>query len=168
MKRIICAAAALLIVAGAFASCGKNGQIKGTSSPAGDGTTAQPDPLAKDYYHNTVTQENGDTTTHRTDFIEQDSHGIEVVMISADVKPGQLCSIRIKGAPESVFKIELYENSVRRLEIEELRKAQSDKDGYASFQFVMPESVKAGAKAVIIRQQGIKTNYVRTAIYVKQ
>lgn len=168
MKRIICIAAAMLIAAGVFASCGVKERPSETQRTARETTTREPDPLAGDYYLNTVTKDNGDTTTHRTDVIEQDSHGIEVVMMSADAKPGQLCSIKIKGAPESVFRIELYENSLTRLEIEGLSKAESDKDGFASFQFVMPGTVKAGAKAVIIRQQGLKTNYVRTAIYVTQ
>lgn len=168
MRKIICIAAAMLIAAGAFASCGVKERPSETQRTARERTTREPDPLASDYYLHTVTKENGDTTTHRTDVIEQESHGIEVVMMSADVKPGQLCSIKIKGAPDSVFRIEIYENSITRLEIEDLSKAESGKDGYATFQFVMPETVKAGAKAVVIRQQGLRTNYVRTAIYVKQ
>lgn len=168
MKKIICIAAAILIACGVFAACGKDGGTSKNTSSARERTTKEPDPLAEEYYLNTVTQDNGDTTTHRTDFVEQESHGIEVIMISADAKPGQLCSIKIKGNPESVFKIDIYEDARTRLEVEGLVNAESDKDGYATFQFIMPETVKAGAKAVIIRQQGIKTNYVRTAIYVKQ
>ncbi len=167
MKKIICITAALLIAAGAFASCGQKENDTGTTQETAVINTQKPDPLAEEYYLNTVTQENGDTTTHRTDFIEQNSHGIEVEMISADVKPGNMCRIKVKGEANAVFKIAVYENALNRLETLELENTESDKNGIANWTFVMPEGTKPGAKAVVIKQLNKNENYVTTVIYVK-
>lgn len=148
----------ILAAALALASCGKAEITKEE--------TFTPDPVAADYYNQTQTQANGDTTTHRSDRIEQEGTGVKVEIISADVKPGDLCALTIKGEANSEFSIEIYDDRETVLKIEGLKNAESDENGTARWQFFMPDDAKIGAKAVIIRQVG-SNNYARTAMYVK-
>ena len=163
MKKALCIILAAFAVLSVFAACGKT-EKKDVEEPTSEQWA--PDSAAEEYYANTVTQENGDTTTHRTDRIDQDSHGVKVEMLSQDAKAGDLCSITINGEANAEFTIEFYNDGATRLDIPEIGNARSDENGTARWQFFMPSYAKSGAKAVVIRQVGSE-NYVRAVIYVK-
>ena len=163
MKKALCIILAVFAVCAAFTACGKI-EKKTDNEP----TSAQwtPDPAAAEYYANTVTQENGDTTTHRADRVYQDSHGVKVEMLSQDAKPGDLCSITVKGEANAEFSIEFYNDGANKLDVPGTGNVTSDEKGTARWQFYMPAYAKSGAKAVVIRQVGTE-NYVRAVIFVK-
>ena len=163
MKKTLCIILALFTLLFVFGACGKQ-ETKGETESSSEAWT--PDPAAAEYYSNTVTQENGDTTTHRADKIYQDAHGVKVEMLSQDAKAGDLCSITVKGEANAEFSIEFYNDGANRLDVPDAGNVSSDENGTARWQFYMPSYAKSGAKAVVIRQVGTE-NYVRAVIFVK-
>lgn len=163
MKKTLCIILAVFAVFTAFAACGRSEKKTDEKATSGQWT---PDSAAAEYYENTVTQKNGDTTTHRNDVIYQDPHGVKVEMLSQDVKAGDLCSITAKGEKNAEFSIEFYNDGANKLDVPDAGSAESDENGTVKWQFYMPTYAKSGAKAVIIRQTGSE-NYVRAVIFVK-
>ncbi len=163
MKKTLCVFFALAALLFIVSACGKE-EKKITDEPLTEAWKA--DAVAEEYYSQTVTQENGDTTTHRSDVIYQDTHGVKVEMLSQDVKAGDLCSITAKGEKNAEFSVEFYNDAANKLDIPDTGNARSDENGTVKWQFYMPAYAKPGAKAVIIRQVGSE-NYVRAVIFVK-
>jgi len=160
MKKILIPIISMITVICIFCACGKIDSKDLSISP---GTTA--DPLASEYYAQTETLTNGDTTAIRDDYIDQESSGIVVDTMSVRVRHGQVCMISATGTPDSEFTIQVYHDYGTRFEIEGLEDGKSDEKGVVQWSFIVPENTQRGAKAVIIREKGTG-NYVRAAFSV--
>lgn len=145
------------------ASCGGNTE-KETKAKT---TAFEPDSLVADYYENTETQTNGDTTTAKADVIKEKSSGISFLTATTTAKVGNSCGISVMGDPDTEFSIQIYNDEKTLMKADGLKTVTSDKNGVASWSFIIPEGTATGSKVVIVRQANSE-NYARTALVVTQ
>lgn len=160
MKRIICVVMVLLTIALVFAACGKK-EIKETTKPTE--TTAKDVPIIADYFDNTETQKNGETTEYRPDIVDSKGKGIEIIYGSAP-QPGQLATISAKGTANAEFSAVLYDENATAI-VDDIKNVKSDDEGKFGFSFIIPDNTEVGSKLLVIREVGTE-NYLRTTIYV--
>lgn len=162
MKKIICAVLVLLTVACLFAACGKE-EVKTTTTAAPVETTDKDEAVIADYYQNTVTQKNGETTAYRPDVVDSKGEGIEIIYGSAP-RAGQLASVTAKGTPKAEFSAVLYDENSNAI-VDDIKNVKSDSEGKFGFSFIIPEDTAVGSKLLVIREVGTD-NYLSTSIYV--
>lgn len=161
MKRIICIVMVLLTAALVFAACGKKEVEETTTKPTE--TTGKDVPIVADYFDNTETQKNGETTEYRPDIVDSEGKGIEIIYGSAP-QPGQLATVSAKGKANAEFSAVLYDENATAI-VNDIKNVKSDGEGKFGFSFIIPDNTKVGSKLLVIREVGTE-NYLRTTIYV--
>lgn len=166
MKRIIASIMALTLVACVFAACGKKSETASTTTTAKETVaTKQDDAVFADYYDNTVTLKNGETTSIKTDDDGSKGEGIEVVYGCKQCSAGNIVMIKATGTKDAEFSIALYNDDHTDVVADGFENVKSDSKGVISFSFKMPEGASIGTKLMVIREVGTE-NYVTLPINV--
>lgn len=165
MKRIIASIMALTLIACVFAACGKKADDKKTTTEKATVATKQDDVVFADYYDNTVTLKNGETTSIKTDDVGSKGDGITIEYGCKQCHAGNIVMIKANGTKNAEFSIALYNADHTDVVADGFENVKSNSDGVISFSFKMPENASVGTKLMVIREVGTE-NYVSLPINV--
>ena len=121
----------------------KTKKVVKEEEPKADGKTTETDPMT----------------------VQEKSDGISAVALSSKVKAGEMGTLTIMGSPEKEFSFSVTDIDSNKLEFAGTGNKTSDKAGFASWGFTVPENCGKGLKVIIVREEGTD-KYLQTSITV--
>lgn len=163
MKKIIAALLAAITIISVFSACSKKEQTVETKEETA--TVKSDDVLISEFKENIETKADGKTTETDPMTVQEKSDGISAVALSSKVKAGEMGTLTIMGSPKKEFSFSVTDIDSNKLEFAGTGNKTSDKAGFASWGFTVPENCGKGLKVIIVREEGTD-KYLQTSITV--